>query len=55
MIRVVCAILAVAIEDLEVQLSNSNLSIGKSAICFKPSAQKRETGKQMADVLYYKY
>ena len=32
MIRVICAMVAIAIEDLEVQLSNSNLPIGKSAI-----------------------
>ena len=30
--------LAIAIKDLKVQLSNSNLPIGKSAICFKPMA-----------------
>ena len=46
---------AVAIEDVEVQLSNSNLPIGKNAICFEPLAQKEETGKQTADALYYKY
>ena len=47
--------LAVAIEDLEVQLNNSNLLIGKSSIRFKPLAQKRESGKQMTGALYYKY
>ena len=47
--------LAIAIEDLEVRLSNSNLLIGKSAICFELSAQKREIGKQTAGALYYKY
>ena len=47
--------LAVTIEDLELHLSNSNLPMEKSAICFEPLAQKEETGKQMADVLYYKY
>lgn len=30
-----------AIENLEVHLKNSNLSMGQSAICFKPSAQKK--------------
>lgn len=55
MIRVVCAMLAVAIEDLEVRLSNSNLPTGKSAIRFEPSAQKGEAGKQTAGALYYKY
>lgn len=44
--------LAVAIEDLEVRLSNSNLLTEKSAICFEPSAQKGETGKQTAGALY---
>lgn len=47
--------LAVAIEDLEVRLSNSNLPTGKSAIRFEPSAQKGEAGKQTAGALYYKY
>ncbi len=37
--------LAVAIEDLEVCLGNSNLPLGKSAIRFEPLAQKGETGK----------
>ncbi len=37
MIRVVCVMLAVAIEDLEVYLGNSNLPLGKSTIWFKPS------------------
>ncbi len=36
MIRVVCAILIVTIENLEVRLSNSNLPLGKSAIRFEP-------------------
>ena len=53
MIRVVCAMLAVAIEDLEVRLSNSNLPVRKSAIRFEPLAQKGETGKQMAGALDY--
>ena len=43
MIRVICAILAVTIEDLEVRLGNSNLALGKSAIRFEPLAQKRDT------------
>ena len=46
---------AVAIEDLEVWLSNSNLPVEKSTIRFEPSAQKGETGKQTADALYYQY
>ena len=46
---------AVAIEDLKVRLSNLNLPIGKSAICFEPLAQKEETANQTAGALYYKY
>ena len=45
MIRVICAMFAVAIKDLEVHLGNSNLPLGKSAIWFEPSAQKGETDK----------
>ena len=45
--------LAITIEDLEVCLANSNLSLGKSAIWFEPLAQKGETSKQTADILYY--
>ena len=55
MIKVIYAILVVAIKDLEMYLSNSNLLIRKNAICFEPLVQKRETGKQTADALYYKY
>ncbi len=55
MIRVVCTMLAVSIDDLEVRLGNSNLPLGKSAIRFEPSAQKGETGKQTAGALYYQY
>ena len=47
--------LAVAIKDLEVCLGNSNLLLGKSAIWFEPSAEKGETGKQTAGILYYQY
>ena len=43
--------IAIAIEDLELHLSNSNLPIGKNAIYFEPLAQKGENGKQMADIL----
>ncbi len=47
--------LAVAIEDLEMRLGNSNLLLGRSTIWFEPSAQKGETGKQTAGALYYQY
>ena len=45
--------LAVAIEDLEVHLGNSNLPLRKSAIWFELLAQKKETDKQTACILYY--
>ncbi len=47
--------LAMAIEDLEIRLRNSNLPLRKSAIWFELSAQKEETGKQTAGALYYRY
>ena len=46
---------AVAIKDLEVYLNNSNLQTEKNTICFEPLTQIRETNKQIANVLYYKY
>ena len=55
MIRVVYAMLTVAIEDLEMHLDNSNLPLEKSAIWFEPSTKKKETGKQTASILYYQY
>ena len=55
MIRVVYAILAVAIEDLEMYLSNLKLPLRKNAIWFEPLALKKETSKQMSDILYYLY
>ena len=54
MIIVIYAILAIAIKDLEVCLSNSNLPMAKSAIFFNASGQNRKTGKQTAGELYYK-
>ena len=45
MIKVVCAMLAVAIEDLEVRIDNPNLPLGKSAIWFEPLSQKFKTSK----------
>ncbi len=45
MIRVICAMLAVAIEDLELRMNNQNLPLGKSAIRFKSYAQKSEKGE----------
>ncbi len=54
-IRVVYAILAIAIENLEVQLSNLNLPMGKNVIRFEPLVQKGETGEQMAGAIYFFY
>ena len=51
MIKVVCTIISVAIKDLELHLSNSNLPIGKNVVYFEPLAQKGENGKQMAGIL----
>ena len=51
MIRVVCAMFAVAIEDLKVCLGNLNLPLRKSTIWFELLAQKEETGKQTANTL----
>ena len=45
--------LAVAIEDLEVRLGNSNPLLGKNVIWFELLAYKRETDKQMTSALYY--
>ena len=53
MIRVICAMLTIANEDLELRWSYSNLLLGKSAIRFEPPAQKGEIDKQTAGALYY--
>ena len=53
MIRVVCAMLVVAIKDLEVQIGNPNMLLGKSVIWFELLSQKLETGKQTTSALYY--
>ena len=47
--------LAIAIKNPKVNLGKSNLLLGKSAIRFESSTQKRETGKQTASILYYQY
>ena len=54
-IRVVYAMLAIVIEDLEMRLGNSNLPLEKNAIWLEPLAQKKQTSKQTAGVLYYQY
>lgn len=55
MIKVVCARFDIEIKDLKVRLGDSNLPIKKNAICFEFLTQKRETNKQTASTLYYKY
>lgn len=44
--------LVIAIKNLEMYFSNTNLFLAKNAICFKPLAQKQEIGKQTINVLY---
>lgn len=41
MIRNICIIFTITIEDLEVRLDNSNLPLGKNAIWFESLAQKK--------------
>ena len=55
MIRVLCAMLAIAIEDLKVHLGNFNLPLDKSAIWFELLVPKVETSKQTTSALYYQY
>ena len=45
MIRVICVMLAVAIEDFELRINNLYLLMGKSAVCFEPNSQKDSDGK----------
>ena len=45
MIRVICALLVVAIDDLDVRIGNPNLPLSKSEIRFESLSQKWETGK----------
>ena len=52
-IRVVGTMLGIAIEDLEVHLSISNLPIEKNVIYFKLLAQKKKTGKQTTGILIW--
>ncbi len=42
MIRVICTILAVIIEDLKLRMNNKNPLLRKRAIQFEPYAQKSE-------------
>lgn len=52
MIKIIYAILAIAIKDLEMQLSNLNLAIKKSIICFKLLTQKKKLVKQTVNTPY---
>ena len=45
MIRVICAMLTIAIKDLEIRFDNPNLLLSKRAIRFELLAQKLETNK----------
>lgn len=45
----------IEMNNIEMQLGNSNLPLGKSAISFKPSAHKGETDEQTTSALYYYY
>lgn len=45
MIRVVCAMLTVAIEDFKLRLNNKNFLMGKSAIQFEPLIQTSKINK----------
>lgn len=51
MIKIIYAILAIAIKDLELWLSNLNQFIQKSVIWFEPLAQKSKIGKQIIGAL----
>lgn len=55
MMKVICAMLAIVIKDLKLRINNLNLLLGKSVIRFDSSVQMRETSKQIAHRLYYKY
>lgn len=55
MIKVICAILAITIEDLKLRWDNPDLLLKKSAIRFEFLAQKKETGKKIVGLEYYKY
>ena len=46
--------IAIAIKDLKLRLSNSNLPIGKNAVCFESLAQKENDIQQMVGILYDK-
>lgn len=54
-LRVVCAILIIVIEDLELRCGNANLPLEKNVIRFESQAQKEEIDKQIAGTLYNKY
>ena len=53
MIKVLYAMFAVTIEDLEMQIRNLNPPLSKNAIWFEQLPQKLETCKQTTSALYY--
>ena len=50
MIRVVYAMLIIAIKYLNERFGNLNLFLGKNAVWVEPSAQKGEIGKQTTGI-----
>lgn len=52
-IKVVYIMLAIAIKNLKVHLSNLNVPLSKNAIWFELFAEKKETDKQTTSTLYY--
>lgn len=55
MMKVVCTIFAIVIEDLELYLGNLNFLLEKNRMWFELLDQRRETGMQKSDTPYYKY
>lgn len=53
--RVVYVVFTIVIKDLELYLRNLILPSRKITIWFESFAEKRETNKQIIDVLYYQY
>lgn len=53
LIRVIFAMLVIAIKHLKVQLNNLNMIIRISVICFEILFQTRNINKQMTGALYY--
>lgn len=52
MVRTISAMIAVALEDLELRCRNQNLPVGKSAIRFEPHTQKSGTGEYLLYTIF---